>query len=71
MLRPLNPQEVTPVPIKWKAGCAPELVWAFGENKSFVPAWTRTPQHSARSLVVLGLQNNRELVNVQISKFKS
>jgi len=71
MLRPLNPREVTPVPIKWKAGWAPEWVWAFGENKSFVPAWSRTPQHPARILVTLGLQNDRELVYVRFSKFKS
>jgi len=33
MLRSLYPREVTPLPIKWKDGWVPELVWAFEEDK--------------------------------------
>jgi len=43
----------------------------FWGRQIFFPAWTRTPQHPARSLVTLGLQNNLELVYVQFSKFRS
>ena len=69
-LRPLCPQERTPIPNELEAGWASELVWTFGRReKSVAPNGIRTPDRTIRNLVTVLTELSRLVLSPVYFKY--